>query len=355
MTRQEAIKILKAKLACMERDMSGTDEDCNKQNCLNCDLSYKQGTTGEQMEVLQMAIDAIEHRLAEPAYQHTGEDWYAGMNCAESELYDLPSAQPDHSDEAKFWKERAEFYEKTCFDLINDINKGMKISSIEINENGIIFTKEQKRPCDDCKHDGGTASVRPEPCEDCVSRKAVIRLLHSGYHSKSMIDEVKELPPVQPEPSTEIQEILDYLDTTLHPIVSPDNWNVYAELYDMISNLTSVHPDYDCVLKQFGDCTYDTTGCSDCVIKAKIKAALSAQPEPQWILCSERLPEDMQFVLLTVRRLKNEYNLEPFISVGYIGWNQQHWWCAHDGECEISKVEVIAWMPLPKVYGGEPG
>ena len=43
-------------------------------------------------------------------------------------------------------------------------------------------------------------SAKPEPCEDCVSRKAVIRLLHSGYHSKSMIEEVKELPSAQPEP-----------------------------------------------------------------------------------------------------------------------------------------------------------
>ena len=74
------------------------------------------------------------------------------------------------------------------------------------------------------------------------------------------------------------------------------------------------------------------------------------QPEPQWIPVSERLPKDMQFVLLTVRRLKAEYNHEPFISVGYIGWNQTHWWCAHDGDCEISKIEVIAWMPLPEPY-----
>lgn len=42
----------------------------------------------------------------------------------------------------------------------------------------------------------------PEPCEDCVSRKAVIRLLHSGYHSKSMIEEVKQLPSVQPKHRT---------------------------------------------------------------------------------------------------------------------------------------------------------
>ena len=37
----------------------------------------------------------------------------------------------------------------------------------------------------------------------------------------------------------EIQDILDYLDTVLHPIVSPEHWNVYAELYDMISMLPS--------------------------------------------------------------------------------------------------------------------
>jgi len=74
------------------------------------------------------------------------------------------------------------------------------------------------------------------------------------------------------------------------------------------------------------------------------------QPEPTWIPVSERLPEDMQYVLLTVRRLNNAYNHEPFISVGYIGWNQHHWWCAHDGDCEISNVEVLAWMPLPKIY-----
>ena len=34
--------------------------------------------------------------------------------------------------------------------------------------------------------------------------------------------------------------------------------------------------DVDCVLKMFGECSYDETGCSDCLIKAKIKKALSA-------------------------------------------------------------------------------
>lgn len=41
------------------------------------------------------------------------------------------------------------------------------------------------------------------------------------------------------ENSFEIQDILDYLDAVLHPIVSPEYWNVYSELYDMISMLPS--------------------------------------------------------------------------------------------------------------------
>lgn len=46
------------------------------------------------------AICAIEHRLAEPAYLHIGEDWYVGMNCAESELYNLPSTHLEPCEDA---------------------------------------------------------------------------------------------------------------------------------------------------------------------------------------------------------------------------------------------------------------
>lgn len=41
----------------------------------------------------QEAIDALERKLAEP--YHTGEDWYVGINCAEAEIYGLPSIQPE--------------------------------------------------------------------------------------------------------------------------------------------------------------------------------------------------------------------------------------------------------------------
>ena len=48
---------------------------------------------------------------------------------------------------------------------------------------------------------------------------------------------LKNLPSTQLELSFEVRDILDYLDTTLHPIISPEHWNVYSELYDMISML----------------------------------------------------------------------------------------------------------------------
>lgn len=43
--------------------------------------------------------------------------------------------------------------------------------------------------------------------------------------------------PDREEKALTKQEILDYLDNVLHPIVSPDNWYVYSELHDMIEEL----------------------------------------------------------------------------------------------------------------------
>ena len=62
---------------------------------------------------------------------------------------------------------------------------------------------------------------------------------------KKALNMAIEALKAQPETSTEIQEILNYLDTTLHPIVSPDNWYVYAELHDMVSMLPSAQSKHD--------------------------------------------------------------------------------------------------------------
>lgn len=59
MTIDEAIKKLTAKSECMRQEISETDDDCKYRNCDECSLRYEQGTTGEQIEAIQIAIDAL--------------------------------------------------------------------------------------------------------------------------------------------------------------------------------------------------------------------------------------------------------------------------------------------------------
>ena len=67
MTREEAIKMMKAKLECMTREISGTDYDCNNRSCDDCRFNYAQGNMGEQKEWMKMAIKALEQESASPA------------------------------------------------------------------------------------------------------------------------------------------------------------------------------------------------------------------------------------------------------------------------------------------------
>ena len=61
----------------------------------------------------------------------------------------------------------------------------------------------------------------------------------------------------------------------------------------------------------------------------------SAQPEPHWIPCGERLPEERGFYLTTTK--------DKAVYCDY--WNEDN----------FDRTEmVIAWMPLPEAYrGGE--
>lgn len=117
-----------------------------------------------------------------------------------------------------------------------------------------------------------------------------------------MQDRIKEIPSAQPEPSTEIQEILNYLYTTLHPIISPDNWNVYAELHDMVSKLPSA--------------------------------------QPEWIPCSERLPDEDVEVLVT-DDAGGVANLWLDKMLRYEDSGKLFW---------LWSQNVTAWMPVPEPY-----
>lgn len=74
-------------------------------------------------------------------------------------------------------------------------------------------------------------------CKEHAEKGEDIQTL--GSVCADLVINIGKLPSVQTECSFEIQDILDYLNTTLHPIISPEYWNVYSELYDMISALSS--------------------------------------------------------------------------------------------------------------------
>lgn len=80
----------------------------------------------------------------------------------------------------------------------------------------------------------------------------------------------------------------------------------------------------------------------------------------EWILCDERLPEEGQMVLTTIRghdviilqegetleeAMERIWNDVCYVSVGFIGSDG---WYGADGFPEV--VHPIAWMPLPKPY-----
>ena len=71
-----------------------------------------------------------------------------------------------------------------------------------------------------------------------------------------------------------------------------------------------------------------------------LKIAIQAVEQTQWIPVSERLPEERYAVLVWCPERKNIY-------CAYLEEGQ--WWI-FGAYFEKVKLEVIAWMPLPKSY-----
>ena len=89
------------------------------------------------------------------------------------------------------------------------------------------------------------------------------------------------------------------------------------------------------------DCELSTDAWNE--LTDAIMQVPSAQPEPKWIPCSERLPEEKKLVLCYCRSNIIDV-LELFNDVWY-----------HDYCTEYMKGFVLAWMPLPDPWKGEEG
>ena len=88
--------------------------------------------------------------------------------------------------------------------------------------------------------------------DDCISRQWLMECVSEGWikfdtkkDENRFMHLVRDIAPsAQPEPTQEMQDILDYLNTVLHPIVSPEHWDVYSRLHDMVSSLPSAQPEH---------------------------------------------------------------------------------------------------------------
>ena len=103
--------------------------------------------------------------------------------------------------------------------------------------------------------------------------------------------------------------------------------------------------------------TYDKA----CIIDV-IDEQPTAQPEPQWIPCSERLPEriingDTEIVQEFLVTIKERWPNEEWKYAIDIAWIPGHYiddfWQTYNDWKEGQEVHVIAWMPLPEPYKGE--
>jgi hypothetical protein len=84
--------------------------------------------------------------------------------------------------------------------------------------------------------------------------------------------------------------------------------------------------------------------------KKAIEALPPAQPEPQWIPVSERLPETEEFVLAS---LTGKYRNTTFEHACEIADYADGEWCVYaypHMSAEKCEELIEAWMPLPEAY-----
>lgn len=162
MTKEQAIKMIKAKRECIELDTNGNAELCDR-NCGECKLNYEQGNMGEQKEALDMAINALEQQpIAEERYQDLVE-YFGDKDVAKCILEDR--------EEFKKWLDRIKWYIRKADELARKLEQ--------------------------------------QPSEDCVSRAELKKWLDMNFsfggalRKLEMFDQIdKELPPVTPTHGT---------------------------------------------------------------------------------------------------------------------------------------------------------
>ena len=81
--------------------------------------------------------------------------------------------------------------------------------------------------------------------------------------------------------------------------------------------------------------------------------SLPAQPEPRWIPCSERLPEDDDIVLITMDdsiTVRGAFFEQISNQLGFFKEGVWHWGYEIGEAYWPETTHVTAWLPLPEPY-----
>lgn len=145
-----------------------------------------------------------------------------------------------------------------------------------------------------------------------------------------------------------------------------DGYSDRMELIDRIKNLPSAQPEQqsfscgqenDAISRQWlmecvneGWIKFDTEKDANTYIHLVRDIAPSTQPEPQWIPCSKKLPEERGRYLVTVDRRQLP---EKVIPICIVLFKNGEWLWDFDDRFIVFPLTIKAWMPLLEPYGGE--
>ena len=126
------------------------------------------------------------------------------------------------------------------------------------------------------------------------------------------------------------------------------NGDIAIPIIDIEHAPTIEQKSYEEAIKDIADASFtgdDGLDYVETLVALNVLKSMKYEPEPHWILCSERLPEEPYGCLVTVHwddPYSGEYDQIYHEIVGYDGegWNDVDGWTL--------PYEVIAWMPLPE-------
>ena len=211
-----------------------------------------------------------------------------------------------------------------------------------------------------------------EERQDLISRQVAIDALrdaenhafNSFYKGLAKAHKIiADLPSVQPDHVADIskkvsiscgqendliyrQAAIDSLHGYFDGMLETDTWSP-CDVYGLIELLPSAQPEQVCV----ANVTLTDEQVKEAVEKAKNAVISVIEPEPHWIPCSERLPEENGQYLITIK-YKHVNDSYEDVYAEHGEWLDGKWdmFCfGHCGEVE----DIIAWMPLPEPYKEE--